>query len=815
MEMTPTERQGDIILAQGTYVLVQDGASGQVDVIVGPNKISLADTDKPVIYNTTTRRFDRVSSALDAIQVFPTAHEGQYIVLANPVKEDPNAEQKTNKHPGKGKQSPPALSIGHKINIPGPYTMPLYPSQIGKVIDGHQLKSNEYLVVRVYNEEAARQNFDQAIVKSAATADVSQKEDSIKKEDLVIGKLFIIKGTDVSFYIPPTGIEVIKDETNYVRKAVTLERLEYCILLDQNGDKRFLEGPAVVFPKPTELFVEQNGQTKFKAIELNDNMGIYVKVIADYGDEKSGDELFITGKETKIYFPRPEHAIIKYGEHVIHYAVAVPAGEAKYVLDKSNGNVKMVEGPVMLLPDPRKEVIVKRILDDKSVTLWFPTNREALDYNTSLRAQSLGEAGLGGSMNDVLARGISKSTVRFSAVADELQRSEKFTKPRAITLDTKYEGAICINVWPGYAVQVVKKTGEREVIVGPKVRLLDYQETLEILELSTGKPKTDQSMIKTVYLQTENNIVSDIIDADTKDSVNVKIRLSYRVNFNIKDKEKWFNVSNYVKLLTQHLRSLVRNQVKKVSIEEFNLDATDMIRDLILSKSDTATGKRPGRSFDENGMTVYDVEVLQLSIGDAAIADLLKNAQHKTVQENIRMQQREKELEFTKRNEEMTQAELTAKAVTRKMQDQVILDNILSVAKQKLAELTAEKERQEALNEISTEEISRVAAKQEQELKYIAEQADIEIKKVKEKNASITPGLIEALLTLGNIGFAETLAKNIKSQTSGLHGIFPKGGFDGLMETVKGTPLEEKLKMLNEGAVSPTEFHKNGNGKVS
>jgi hypothetical protein len=35
-----------------------------------------------------------------------------------------------------------------------------------------------------------------------------------------------------------------------------------------------------------------------------------------------------------IYFPRPEHVIIRYGEHKndIHYAVAIPKGEGRYVL---------------------------------------------------------------------------------------------------------------------------------------------------------------------------------------------------------------------------------------------------------------------------------------------------------------------------------------------------------------------------------------------------------------------------------------------------------------------------------------------------
>jgi len=93
--------------------------------------------------------------------------------------------------------------------------------------------------------------------------------------------MYIIKGTEISFYIPPTGIEVVKDEFgNFQRNAVTLERLEYCILLDENGNKRYVRGPEVVFPEPTEVFIEKDGQRKFKAIELNEIKGIYIKVIA-------------------------------------------------------------------------------------------------------------------------------------------------------------------------------------------------------------------------------------------------------------------------------------------------------------------------------------------------------------------------------------------------------------------------------------------------------------------------------------------------------------------------------------------------------
>ncbi|MFA5153701.1 MAG: hypothetical protein WC554_14165, partial [Clostridia bacterium] len=63
--------------------------------------------------------------------------------------------------------------------------------------------------------------------------------------------------------------------------------------------------------------------------------------------------------------------------------------------------------------------------------------------------------------------------------------------------------------------------------------------------------------------------------------------------------------------------------------------------------------------------------------------------------------------------------------------------------------------------------------------------------------AAITPGLIEALVVSNDVKFAEILAKNIKEQkgVGGLAEIFggKSGGFEGLIETLKGSGFEDKL----------------------
>ena len=126
---------------------------------------------------------------------------------------------------------------------------------------------------------------------SATVVNVEGKEvEATESKTYHAGQLLVIKGTEVSFYMPPTGIEVLavgeKDGhsgNNYIREAVTLERLEYAILKDEDGEKRYVHGPAVVFPEPTETFVETpSGGNIFRALELSPISGIYVKVIAEY-----------------------------------------------------------------------------------------------------------------------------------------------------------------------------------------------------------------------------------------------------------------------------------------------------------------------------------------------------------------------------------------------------------------------------------------------------------------------------------------------------------------------------------------------------
>lgn len=772
--------QKDLVLSINEYAYVLDRTKGNVLCHVGPTKTSLSQSDELVRFEPKSKKF-RPCGYNDAISLFASAPENWYLVLKNPTKSGrrPTA--------GTSNNLPEDIEIGRKINIPGPVSFALYPGQMAKVVKGHALRTNQYLLARVYDAASASAEGGQVI---DADGNVVVPE----KKDYVNGQILVIKGTDISFYIPPTGIEVIplqnNDALGYIRDAVTLERLEYCILKDEDGNKRYVHGPEVVFPEPTESFVTSSkGGYIFRAIELSKISGIYVKVIAEYADDDGtvhpvGEELFITGDNQMIYYPRPEHAIINYDGKILHHAIAIPDGEGIYVMNRMNGEIKTVRGPAMYLPDPRVEVVVKRKLSQRECNLWYPGNQAALAYNAGLTEKSL-EKAIAKSVKAATANLDSSTATAYSVtnsvnnINREFQtlaylesnagisRGTSYTKPRTITLDNKYDGVVSLDVWTGYAVNVVSKNGTRKVVRGPQTILLDYDQTLEELQLSTGKPKTTDKVEHTVFLRYENNKVSDIISVETKDFVECSVKVSYCVDFDPAYMDSWFSVDNYVKYLCDRIRSLLKREVKKHTIEDFYQNYSDIVRNIAIdysenTTSEKASNKHEGRFFRENGMFVKDCEVLSLTV-ESEIAEILESHQRDMVEKSLELsdaearvkvaealfdaEKKENELASTKLINRMN---LQGEEARRKLEIQAEVNRKQEAEKQ--AAKQAEKDMQVLIDAIHEAEMTR---KQKETDANIAEKqalADIEkakqeayAKTVADVMKSIQPDLVAAI----------------------------------------------------------------------
>lgn len=809
-EPNQMNRQRDLVLAANEFAFVMAKTNGTIKTYTGPITMTISAQESLVVFNPKTKKFEETQDFEKAKQLFVSAPEGWYVTLKNPAKDSSHPE------PAKAVNSA-ELDIGRKINIAGPCSFSLFPGQMTRVIRGHRLRSNQYLLARVYDADAANNN-------SSTVIDAEGKE--IKKsQQYFVGQLLVIKGTEVSFYIPPTGIEVIVETENdaetYVREAVTLERLEYAILKDEDGEKRYIHGPSVVFPKPTETFVQTpKGGVIFRALELSPISGIYVKVIAEYDENQAGkkvhhpigEELFITGKDQMIYYPRPEHAIIEYDGKYMHHAIAIPEGEGRYILNRLTGKITTVKGPTMYLPDPRIEVVVKRKLSASECELMYPNNTEVLNYNEALTEKATEKAAkkgiaslsaLDNLLNTTYATSNQEDTLAIFEANANIARGVSYTKPRTITLDTKYDGVVSIDVWTGYAINVVSKSGKREVVVGPATRLLDYDETVEAIEGGTAN--------KTAFLKIKNNCISDLVSAQSADFVDMQIKLNYYINFLPEYKDKWFSINNYVQHLCNSMRSIIKDEVKKYNIQDFYAKEAEIVKNVILNKNtELAEGTSNRRIFVENGIEIYDAEILGVTI-DKNIAKMLTDHQSEIIQKSIELSDAQAQLKTldalaeVQNKQEKIESDKTlfAMELNQKRVEEELKEKELVAAQEraaKLAETQATKEMQELLNDIQAAELARAKKAEDARLEREREKAIIEKTKqeayaatVEKIMNSISPNLIAAIQSQSN---AELLTEGMKSMSP-----YALASGETVPEVVnkllRGTTLEEVINKSN------------------
>ncbi len=670
-----SSRERDILVASNEYAYVQDLTKGDIVLYVGPTKISLSNTERLV-----ELKLDRFTPMRgeegNGVQPFVTASSAQYLVLENPAK-DPAMR------PVKGNNSAVELRVGRRVVVPGPATFPLWPGQKARVVAGHELSEDQYLRLRVY--------------------------DVVDGESAAIGTERIIKGSEVSFFIPPTGLEVLPDEKgSYVRNAVTLLDGQYCVLRGPKGRRRYERGPAVVFPEAWEEFLVKNGTRVCAAWPLKRDRGLHVRVLQGFeaqegeavpkGRYEPGQELFVHAREGYFF---PSEALEVLGEVA---AVQLAAKEAVYLRDLHTGAVRTVEGPLALLPDPTQVERVSRVLDPETARRWG------------------------------------------------LSRADASRAPTVV-------------VPPGEAV-LVTGTQTREVLRGPAVRVLAFDESLEALALSTGTPKRDEVLLTTCFLRVEGNKVSDVVRVRTADHVELEVRLSYRVGFVHRDgvdDARWFSVSNYVGLLCDHLGSIVRAAVRLTPIERFHAASAEILRTALLGEKKAE--KRSGREFEENGMALSDVEVLDVRILDEAVEALLTDAQRTAITAEVARKGEHLRLQ----TEETREA--VARAIWAAQRETLGVQNELELARRTLhltqVEAHGEAVRLEALGRARAEAealaitSSAEGLAKERRVALETQRLVARTAAFKEQMAALHPELVATLKSLGNQQFAASLTRNL------------------------------------------------------
>ena len=791
-----TRQKEKVVLFANQFMWLQDENAGQIKVYVGPGVVDPATHERPVLYHPRSDTFSSPTRHSEAVQPFTVVPQGSYGILHNP--------RKDGAHPEGGSQDRASnLLIGQRVVINGPSTFPLEPGQHSQVIDGHTLHSDELVLIRILDEAAARENWEDAVIRAANSDEEEGMAEVIKgmavPDDIAVGKEYSIKGTEYSFYMPPTGVEVVPDPDSgeYVRKALSLEALEYAILINEDGSKRYPRGPQVVFPEPSERFyVDGNNSKSFRAIELNEIQRLHLKAIADFKfveldnkEFKEGTEFSITGAQVPIFFPRPEIALVKYDGKTVHYAVAVPEGEGRYVMNRKNGEVSLEKGPTMLLPDPVDQVVVRRVLSDRECEDYFPGNEEVLEHNRQLLRSTKGspttrqgrpsdgdyersQAGRahpkGGTPRSkrALPHGAEASLTSMdqAAVADEISRGSTFTSPRSITLNTKLQGAVRVQPWTGFAVQVANTDGSTKVVIGPADLLLEYGQRLQHLFMSAGRPKGSKRRKRTVYLGYINSRVGDKMKLETSDHVSLNVELEFIVDFDVEKKDLWWTVEDYPRLLAEKVRSMLRAYVRSLSIAEFYSKSEVLLRDFILGDRGE-DGNRKGLCFEENGMMVRDVNIVAVALDDHRVQEQLLASQREAVLTAITLERSRARVVAIEETEKLSMDEAEIKAATMVHGLELELKAIERRQTEHLARV--EDQHKQNINDLRVHFLS-LGTKMGSEFEIQAERATLEhqsrLVRLETENVEATKKL-EAALAKAEKEFELSKAREIRTQT--------------------------------------------------
>lgn len=598
-----------------------------------------------------------------------------------------------------------------------------------------------------------------------------------------------------------------KKSDKIIHQAVVLGPTEFCILIDEDGNSQTKVGPGRIFPGPNDQFsLEGSNSGVYKSYHIRKDRGLLLRVIGESvkaidlnlpvevekKEYSKGDEIFVGGVDAYVV---PTHLIEIINpltrephignDHTDIYvnSIGIDQKSGIYVADVETGNVKLVKGEKKVLLDPRKDKHIQRIVSAK---LW----------------------------NLMIGKG---------------EPHKMVTNERSVVTPW----ALSIVIPNNEAILIVGKDGRRAVR-GPCTELLEFEEILEVLSISRGRPKTDQSPLSTCFLRVTGNRPSDRIILETKDFVEIEIDVCYDVEF-LEDEgsmDRCFNYKDYIMLFVANTRSRLRACARQLTFTEIQGNLAEFVRDTILGVK-PEEGHRKGLLFEENGLRIAEVEVLSSKILNQEIAKSIWDSQTTLVkneiedvlrQANLLSSQKQAEadealtmlkMEAIQRDKDLslTQTDAESEVMTEKVQRDRAIDEIKLKAtheKTVIEENTKDVEvSREILRnfDVCESEISSDKLRNDEELRIKTEMVNLE--KDLNKSAaestkivlnSVQAGFIEAIEGLGNKQVLEAFAKNLPEASGSLGFLLGKGGTEGLMKMLGDFPkLQSVAKQLLDG----------------
>jgi major vault protein len=232
---------------------------------------------------------------------------------------------------------------------------------------------------------------------------------------------------------------------------------------------------------------------------------------------------------------------------------------------------------------------------------------------------------------------------------------------------------------------------------------------------------------------------------------------------------------------------------------------------MILGKTLSAEGKvqaRPGQVFAENGMKIYDVEVLEVRLQNPEIEKMLVQSQRDVIQNTLTLANEKRKLLYIQESEEIkrTLAETNAETARQKLELEgeaakhrleLDLQMIHAAAQTQAENLANQLAAQKGASDVASVELQRKVATRETDIALDQKAQEVKLKAltaevaaIVEKAKAVSPDLIAALSSFGERAMIEKVSESMAPLA-----ILGGGSVvDILKKLLEGTALAKQLE---------------------
>jgi hypothetical protein len=678
-------KQRELVLADNQTVLIQDGSTGTIYVTRGAHKEALAAEFKFVKLVGRTFVVLPSEEELSGIRAFTVAREGQYVVLMNPAVD-------TTKKMSKGKNEAIPLEVGKSVVIRGPVEFPLWPGQEADVIDGHSMTVSQYIRIRITGEISQT---DAASLRALIREDWQQNQKEQTEAPLAIGSEYLVRGRMTSFFIPPTGVTVLKADdrvtssrvNGYVMNGVQLDADEYAKLRNRTGRISYVRGSTTVIPCEDQVFetVDVNNP-KFKAVSIDENSGVLLRTLVELTPDeiqrRIGDARIVFAPVSGLDEDRLDTA--DFERTFLTPMQSVAAEPPPEEIEHSGGNQEQIESKK--LPDesaakdettPTEEIkeLGSKLPPGTELVIWrqkrliFPV--DGIEIVRKFCATHI----LPGTARYVKNLLTGKTRIVKGEVLYLTDpRCEEFVTRRIPqnVIDLWFPGSTgneydpelvpCITIPQGTAATIQRNGSEdqkttRRVICGFAAYFLEWDETLATMRISgsrAGQPKDYKEARTICYLWIQGNRINDTTICRSREDCEIELKFTLTVDFDSDKRNAWFNVDDYVYLVCEEVRAKLRGGLLATPIDELATNYVDIIRDIALGIKPPG-GHREGILFPRFGARLVDIYVNSFFIQDPKLRARLAEIQMLGIDESVQTRMAALRLNGLKQRAEIAQ----------------------------------------------------------------------------------------------------------------------------------------------------------------